>query len=236
MLVTQTQRCFAHACSVLKKHCSINTIYDIGAHKGDWTREHSEAFKDVEFHMFEANPNLENPFNGHAWHNIALSDKSDERIFYARNGTGDSFYKEQSIYYGEETSKLKVQSMRLDDYVRLNNLRSPDAIKIDTQGSELDILKGSEECLKNCKLLLMEQPILPYNEGAPSFDEYIATSLSLGFIPVGPEEMHIIDGAFVQIDILFAKKNVYERHFMRHGFLKGALSGLSESQGKPVSF
>ena len=40
-------------------------------------------------------------------------------------------------------------------------------------------------------------------------------ALSNDFIPVGLEEMHIVDGAFVQIDILFAKKEIYEGHFMR---------------------
>ena len=234
--MSQSKRCFAQACSALKKDCGINTIYDIGAHKGDWTREHSEIFKDIEFHMFEANPNLEDPVNGHSWHNVALSSKNEERIFYARNSTGDSFYKEQSIYYGEEAQKLIVKSITLDDYVSLKGIKSPDAIKIDTQGSELDILRGAKKCLKNCKLLMMEQPILPYNQGAPSFDQYMAMAISNGFIPVGLEEMHIIDGAFVQIDVLFAKKNIYERHFMRYGFLKSATTSFSETNSNPTIF
>ena len=234
--MSQTKRCFAHACSALKKDCNINTIYDIGAHKGDWTSEHSEIFKDIEFHMFEANPNLDDPVNGHSWHNVALSNKNEERIFYVRNSTGDSFYREQSIYYGEEAQRLKVQSITLDDYISRKGIRSPDAIKIDTQGSELDILRGAKKCLKTCKLLMMEQPILPYNQGAPSFDQYMAMALSNGFIPVGLEEMHIIDGAFVQIDVLFAKKDIYERHFMRYGFLQSAITSFSDANSKTIRF
>ena len=236
MLVNQDDRSFARICSQLKKDCSIFTIYDIGAHKGEWTKECSQIFKDIEFHMFEANPNLEDPVNGHSWHNVALSSNNENRIFYSKNSTGDSFYKEQSIYYEEEVEELKVRSTTLDDYVALTGIRNPDVIKIDTQGSELDILSGSKKCLESCKLLLMEQPILPYNQGAPSFDQYMSMALSNDFIPVGLEEMHVIDGAFVQIDILFAKKNIYERFFMKYGWLKETIPGFSENSSNLLSF
>ena len=134
------------------------------------------------------------------------------------------------------SAKADSEIDTLDDYVSLKGIRSPDAIKIDTQGSELDILRAAKKCLKSCKLLMMEQPILPYNQGAPSFDQYMAIALSNGFIPVGLEEMHIIDGAFVQIDVLFARKDIYERRFMRYGFLKSAITSFSDTNSKLTSF
>ena len=47
--------------------------------------------------------------------------------------------------------------------VEKENLKLPNFIKIDTQGSEIDILKGSKNTLKNCNLIYLETPIIEYN-------------------------------------------------------------------------
>ena len=49
----------------------------------------------------------------------------------------------------------------------------PDFIKIDTQGSELDILKGGEKTISNCSLIYLECPIIEYNLGSPNLNDYI---------------------------------------------------------------
>jgi hypothetical protein len=40
-------------------------------------------------------------------------------------------------------------------------------IKIDVQGAELDVLKGSLNTLSNCKYLIVELQDINYNNGAP---------------------------------------------------------------------
>lgn len=45
--------------SVLKdlvsRGLAINTVYDIGAHKGRWTKQHAALFTNASFYLFEAN-------------------------------------------------------------------------------------------------------------------------------------------------------------------------------------
>lgn len=57
---------------------------------------------------------------------------------------------------GEFTTH-SVECFTLDSFIKENNIDGVDAIKIDTEGAELDILKGGIETLKKYKpLLLME--------------------------------------------------------------------------------
>ncbi len=89
--------------------------------------------------------------------------------------------------------------------VSLNNLPLPDLIKIDTQGSELDILKGAQKSLEKCKLIYLECPIMEYNQGAPNFQDYITYMQAISYEPIDLCERHLINGRLVQVDILFKR-------------------------------
>ncbi len=91
-----------------------------------------------------------------------------------------------------------------------NNLPLPDLMKIDTQGSELDILKGAEYCLKNASVLILELPLIRYNIGSPNIAEILEHLRSKRFIPFTVIQEHqIIDDSInigmAQIDIAFVK-------------------------------
>ena len=218
-----TTKCFSNVCFAIRERFTLNTIYDIGAHKGFWSQEHSRILVTPKFHMFEANPDLKDPQNGHTWHSVPLSRTTENRSFYARNGTGDSFYREQSIYYNEAIQPITLQTQTLDFYTKSNDIPAPDVIKIDTQGSELDILEGAVRSLVSCKVLLIEAPVLSYNKGAPRFDDYIDKVIAIGFVPIGVEEIHVIDGTLIQIDLVCVKKEIHEDLFAKHKFLDDKL-------------
>ena len=53
---------------------------------------------------------------------------------------------------------------------------------MDTQGSELDILRGAIECLKHCKYLILELQEVEYNQGAPLAPYVIEFSKNIGYM------------------------------------------------------
>ena len=59
--------------------------------------------------------------------------------------------------------------------------KQPDLIKIDVQGSELDILKGATKVLKQCDNIILEMQYVDYNKGAPKAQEVIEYLKSIGF-------------------------------------------------------
>ncbi len=200
--------------NLIAKNYNIKIIFDIGANRGEWTRYYARIFKGADFYMFEGNPSLKKPNIFHEWYNVLLSDLDNKEVlFHSINNTGDSYYKEQTRFYSGKHQTKKLLSRTLDSFIDEQNIPLPDFIKIDTQGSEVDIFRGASNCLNNCKIVLSEAPIIEYNKGAPKLYEYIDMMRHFSFVPVGIEDIHIIDHTLVQIDIIFIKKSIKDRIF-----------------------
>lgn len=50
--------------------------------------------------------------------------------------------------------EIKIKAQRADSYIKSNNM--PDVVKIDVEGSELEVLRGFGDYLSNIKLLIVE--------------------------------------------------------------------------------
>ena len=81
-----------------------------------------------------------------------------------------------------------------------------DLIKIDTQGSELDIITGGINLCNKAKGILLEVSLTQYNEGAPLYQEVISFMENIGFIPKVILDEARNHGAHQQ-DILFLNNN-----------------------------
>jgi FkbM family methyltransferase len=147
-------------------------IFDIGANRGQVTRQYAEIFPGAFIHAFEPFEEFhtlfhrENPGNPNIRLNaLALSEKEGDADFYL-NESGDTNSLLESIAIGASSDRSctnigsrKVKTMTLEKYCLEKNIRGIDILKMDTQGSELSILKGGER-------LLQEQRIgLIYTEG-----------------------------------------------------------------------
>ena len=81
-------------------------------------------------------------------------------------------------------------------------------IKIDCQGAEISILKGSTSILEKTDFIILELPLFgQYNEGVPNFLEHIEFMNSIGFITYDIIDTHYINGFNMQLDVLFINKN-----------------------------
>lgn len=198
---------------------NLETVYDIGASDGSFTNNISQYLhEDTKYHLFEPYQYPEIKVDSdHQWHRVYLSDVARKVKFYINDEfhTGNSYYREDTEAF-DNIDPVEVTTISLDKYVAENNLPLPDLIKIDTQGSELDILKGAEYCLKNASVLILELPLIPYNIGSPNMSEIIEYLRSKRFIPftVIQEHQIIDDGiniGMAQIDIAFVKVQGYSR-------------------------
>jgi FkbM family methyltransferase len=199
--------------NLLKEHITPvpKRILDIGAHRGEFTYFCSQQFPNAYFFLIEAEEFHEPAIMGRD-HKIAfLSDKSEEKTFYKSKymtgNSGDSFYRENTQIYRDDIVIMEtVQTTTLDEI--FVNGETFDFIKIDTQGSELDILRGGTNLIKNTYAFLLEVSILNYNIGAPKKDEVIAFMSNLGFntqVVLSEIKSDHFNGEIIQQDILFLK-------------------------------
>ena len=160
-------------------------IYDIGACVLHWTRHAEKKWPNSKYVLFDAEQGVETVLSTtkHQYHIGLLTDEDNKELkFYHNidNPGGNSYYKEITGAFVEEHAEIKV-GYKLDTIVKQKGYPLPDLIKLDVQGSELDILKGAEECIKNCSDIILEAQHKTYNEGAPNVVEVITYMDSIGF-------------------------------------------------------
>lgn len=163
-------------------------ILDIGANDGWWYQQYRQKYPNAEFVLIEANPNNEPALKllGVRYYLECLSDCEKEVDFFitkdAPTTTGASYYLENTEHFNDnnlEILKLKTTTL---DMLFLNE--TFDIVKMDVQGSEVDIIKGGTELLKRAKEVILEVPKgnNTYNIGAPHRDLYFDAMYELGFM------------------------------------------------------
>jgi FkbM family methyltransferase len=163
-------------------------IYDIGACVLHWTNEARRIWPQAEYCVFDAMDSVEFLYQEQnlKYHIGVLSDSERVVNFYQNDDYpgGNSYYLENVDINAEAPLVFNEQHRRclrtetLDSVVLGGNFPLPDLIKIDTQGAELDILRGAAYCLSRCNHVILELQVVEYNKGAPLRDtviEYMAT-------------------------------------------------------------
>ena len=192
-------------------------VLDIGAHTGQFYKWAKSAWPYCNVFMIEANPLHQNTLlnltaNTKDEYMIsALGDKEREVTFYTRSDKphteGNSYYKEANYWdipqlVQEETLTLK----KLDDI--FDEEKVFDLVKMDTQGSELDILKGGKKLITKATAVILEVAYIEYNLGAPTSDEVIKHMNNIGFEEIMSIGEHYEGEEISQKDLLFLNKEL----------------------------
>jgi len=191
-----------------------NNFLDIGAHVGDFTLNVKKAFPQCQTVMVEANPFCEEHLQklGLPYEMIALSSfaGSSELFIETRNriGSGASIFKENTEWYSENNfEKVSVSTDTLDNRNYFAD-QMIDLVKIDVQGSELEILNGGRKTIRRSKFVLLEVSTLQYNLNAPLMDKIVEKMKEYEFkIDEILDYNRLSNGQIFQMDILF--KNTY---------------------------
>lgn len=174
------------------KYFTPQSYLDIGVCKGhaiSFILEQLPSLTKIE--MIEANelhrPDLEKiskQFNI-PFHIEVLSAEIKEVTFYLdgrgaeSTGPGNSYYLEDTPHYLNTPSEVRItntlDNMYDDSFIF-------DLIKMDTQGSELDIIKGGKNLISRTNAIILEENEFRYNFGAPLHSEIKEYMESIGFV------------------------------------------------------
>ena len=159
--------------SELKKKNNNNDIivFDIGCYIGNFSRNLKKKIKhNTKFFLFDANPNLNiKDFN---YEKLAMSDEIGYRDFYINNFLPHSGSSLNNIHVKDKIwnlsrkiisgglnkgfTSVKVKTTTLDEFCTQNHIKKIDVLKIDTEGSEIKVLKGGNRILNNVQILALE--------------------------------------------------------------------------------
>lgn len=188
-----------------------NAILDVGANVGHWANEAAAKWPQAFIVLVEGNPECASALaaTGRSYRIALLSDEEKTVTFYTRKGspgcTGASIYRENSQFYDGDAAEPHTRSTDTLDHLFPDGVFN--FIKIDVQGSELDILKGGKNLVSRASALLLEVAISDYNPGAPSKAEVVDYCRSIGFPQALTVEtiVHPVTRQPIQEDVLFLR-------------------------------
>ncbi len=182
-------------------------ILDIGANIGQFHQLAKQTFPEAFIFSIEASLDCESSLKELTdnYYIGLLAKDTSEYDFYSRKdaptGTGNSIYRELTHFYSDDQLEIiKQKGIKLDDLFESDS--EFDLIKIDTQGSELDIITGGINLCKKAKGILLEVSLTQYNQGAPLYWEVLTFMKEFGFRPEAILDESRNHGSHQQ-DILF---------------------------------
>lgn len=204
----------------LIKETGFQTVLDVGANKG----EYSEFIRKAGFtgHIVAFEPmkrqymQLVDRFSEDvlwAGNNVALSSRSGEGDLYVASNDGAS----SSLLEMEERHETGSSGVRMiaRESVTITTLScilkeyaypSPIFLKLDTQGTELDVLRGAEDLLGTSILgVQVELSIVPLYRKGCRMSEVVSFVEGHGFLPVWASSgfTDAISGDLLQLDIMY---------------------------------
>jgi FkbM family methyltransferase len=139
-----------------------DVIFDVGCNLGEWSSLALEIMPDIKLFSFEPVPEayikLKELFkvhnNVHVF-NVGLSNNNGSSNFYyycdtmAQWGLSGFYYRE--VLHGDlaEPLVIKIDHQTIDDFCAEHNIQEIKFLKIDTEGSEWNILNGAHRMLRN---------------------------------------------------------------------------------------
>lgn len=128
-----------------QKNINPSTIYDIGSGPLDWATEATQIWPNSTYVVFDALSDFEELYKTKnlLFHIGALSNETGRPVEFTKNNEN----LQDSGYYNVSTNSEFYTSVTIDAVTRLKQFPIPDVLKINTCGSELDILKGTVDLL-----------------------------------------------------------------------------------------
>ncbi|MEO5910957.1 MAG: FkbM family methyltransferase [Pelobium sp.] len=191
-------------------------ILDIGAYEGHWAQLFLKEFPESKIMMLEGQEQKEtflSPLcqsNPSLHYQIALLGSKEEEVTFHIYETASSVLSENN----ETGAILQTRMLKRLDLIVENTLFAvPDFIKIDTQGYELEILKGGLKTLKHAQAVLLEVSLLPIYQNCPLVDEVIIFMKDQGFAlyDICSLMRRPLDQALFQSDFLFVRNDSFLR-------------------------
>ncbi|NET44185.1 FkbM family methyltransferase [Okeania sp. SIO2B3] len=148
---------------------SGNVVFDVGAYIGQWTDEVFKCGSDrLQIHSFEPHPQNHQKLVGNlaqaislgqvVSNNFALSNSEEIKILYDYQDTRflNTLYRRNSedekLFQMGTPRQFPILLTTLDAYCQRWQIKRINFLKIDVEGSELDVLKGATKMLQSGKI------------------------------------------------------------------------------------
>ena len=153
--------------------------------------------------------------------------------------SGSSFYKESEGPHVDGMPR-EVPVVTLDHLCEEKQAEGPYIVKVDTQGADLQVLRGARKVLEQTEVVLLEVFLFQFYTGIPLLAEVVSFMKENGFVAydIFGGNNRLYDNALAQVDMAFVKEQGLFResdHFatseQRRAFTEKRKQVLNPKQG-----
>jgi FkbM family methyltransferase len=215
-----------HRSAAAVEHCSVlrglefNTVIDVGANRGQFALVARRCFPSAELVSFEPLPA---PFlllqavlgdDQHATaHQVALGEVAGDATIHVPHKDHSSSLLpitdlQNTVFPGTaEESTQTIRVARLSDLVKPEVILAPALLKLDVQGYELSVLKGSADVLDRFAYVYVECSFVELYEGQALAGDVISWLSDKGYSLRGVHNTYYDScGQAIQADFLFTNR------------------------------
>jgi len=211
------------------------TFVDVGANTGQTIDLVRKDFKNAKIYSFEPTPNLVNQLKdkykkdtGVTISEKALADFDGESKFYVStySPTNSMLVPDIELYteiHSDRADDLKnlkeiiVPVTTLSNWYKANNFAERiDVLKIDTQGTELQVLKGAEDLLKDkIKIIILEIQFVNFYKGSPPYYKIFEFLYNHEFNLLDFfNNMRLNNLEIIESDLIFLKRDYFDLKYI----------------------
>jgi FkbM family methyltransferase len=203
---------------------SPDIIFDVGAYQGDFAKCCCKIFPNAQVVCFEVLEHkvqqLEKTFINNAQIQVfptLLGAETKEAVPLHNVETASSILLEHI----PQNFPVTFHPMTTVDEIVANNFdaRSPDLLKLDVQGYELEVLKGAENTLQKIQVILVELNLLDIHQNCPLFAEVVGWLNERDWVAydICGLTRRPLDSALWQADLMFVHRDSLLRRDKRWG-------------------
>lgn len=188
-------------------------IFDVGANTGQTVHRLRSLIPNGSIHAFEPGPE--------SFRQLAVSVRGLPAVKLIEAGVGpvdgerillENEHSEMSSFlvpgdaaWGTIVRKTRVRMVTLDTYCQQAGIDHIDLLKIDTQGYDLEVLRGAEKLLARGGIRVVQLEVIfsDMYEGRPSLDETYRYMIDHGFRLLSFYDVFVADGSAAWCDAIF---------------------------------
>jgi FkbM family methyltransferase len=198
-------------------------ILDVGANRGDWTRFAKAVFPEASFLLIEPQEEMResltqlcSEFEDISWVEAGAGSKKDKLIQTIWDDLqGSSFLPNVDEKLLQIGKQREVEIVTIDSLIESHSLKSPDLVKLDIQGFELEALRGATSLFGHTEIFILEVSLFSFSDvpGMPILREVVDFMGEKGYetYDIPGFLRRPLDGALGQVDLAFAKREGFLR-------------------------
>lgn len=203
----------------------VRVVFDVGANIGDVTLAAARSFPNAHIHSFEPVSatykmlceNIRNYGDRITPYNLGFFNVSKRLDIHITSFHGASSILDQSLNHKSahphirETGTESIQVYTLDSFMADKSIDRIDIVKIDVEGTELEVIEGGRETFKNkVDNVFVELSLLRRNRESPYCIEICKLLYDLGFMLINLYDVarYVQNGRqyLNQMDVFFVKR------------------------------